>query len=1287
MQAIENLTGIAIIGMACRFPQAADLDAFWDMLVNGREATQCFSDEELLAAGVSPEMLRHPDYVKKGLLVPDVDCFDAHFFNMSEHDAEICDPQRRLFLECAYTALEHAGYPPTTHSIRTGIYAGIGDNHYLEYYLQPHIQELLSSVGYYRLSIMNSKDFIATDAAYRLNLKGPAVTVLTACSTSLVAVHTACQSLLNFECDQALAGAVSIALPHKQGYLYQAGMILSPDGHCRAFDADANGTMVSGGVGIVVLKRLEDALADQDTIYAVIRGSAINNDGADKIGFTAPSVTGQVNVILEALAAADTEPDEINYIEAHGTGTPLGDPIEIQALTQAFRIASTQNAYCAIGSVKTNIGHADTAAGIAGLIKTVLALQHEILPASLHFKKPNPQIDFADSPFFVNNVQKAWKTDNGKPRCAGISSFGIGGTNAHVIVQEAPSMKREYSGRAVHLLLLSAKTAAALNQACCNLGNHLQRNMQQNLTDVSYTLQHCRETFSHRRILVCKNHEEAIQQLLETAPVGLTHTIAEKRSPRIAFLLPGQGSQYAGMTRDLNVNEMTFRNTVDQCATILQGYLNKDIRDELFKLDETSALNQTSLTQSALFVVEYALAKLWMSWGIQPSALLGHSIGEYVAACLSGVFSLEEALLLVSTRGRLIQALPPGEMFAVPLSEAEAGQWCSENISLAVINGSKSCVLAGSPEMMTKLQLELHEQGIESRKLSTSHAFHSSMMEAVLEEFAICLQGIHFQPPQIPYLSNVSGDWINAEEATNPAYWIKHLRHTVRFADNVEKLLQNMDILLEVGPGRVLTSLVRQHPGCQDNCVTLHTMPQGQETIPLAETGQLLKTLGQLWLHGAEIDWEQVYGNEPLHRVPLPSYPFQRQRYWFERPKETDNTISYQSRKKRAESESLITPDVAYSVDSIAVTQTEAEIIAIWQQSIGKTKIGLNDKLFEMGADSLMAVHIVSRLNQHFQSNLSANDLLGNPTVKEVAALIGQNTTNDTDDLSFFKSSQFYPLIQLQKGNKHQEPLFLVHPAGGNLFVYKDLIKYIDDEQSVFGFEALGLQDDDKVEQSIEEMASTYIEALIRFKPEGDYQLGGSSSGGVVAFEMAHQLRQRGKQVAFLGLFDTPMGSDLPMETNNKLSVIEYFASLFAERDYLLQAMQNIANVEQKSDWLFEQLKQGKELPDSMDIYYWRRLINVFVANINALLTYKPAPYPGRLVYFRAQERRLEYDPQYPELPWLDLSDGGVTVHVVPGDHQSMFVEPHVNQLLAKLIPYLLGERNVKLQVKLNEEV
>ncbi len=934
MSNTESL-GIAIIGLAGRFSGSEDLSAFWQMLKHGQDAVVSWNDTELLAAGVDPVLLHHPNYVKAGTVIPDVEYFDADFFDMSARDAEITDPQHRLFMECAWQALEEAGYPPTTTNLCIGLYAGVGENNYQRHYLEPRMTELLSSVGEYRLSILNSKDFIATRTAYKLNLTGPVLTVQTACSTSLVAVHIACQSLLNFECDMALAGGVSIVLPQGQGYLYEPGMILSPDGFCRAFDAQAQGTSPGSGVGVVLLKRLADALADGDNVDAVILGSAINNDGSDKIGYTAPSVKGQAAVILEAQAAADVHPEQISYIEAHGTGTPLGDPIELQALTQAFQANTQRTGYCTIASVKTNIGHADTAAGIAGLIKTVLALKHRQLPPSLHFANPNPQIDFTNSPFFVSDRLRDWEVEPNSQRCAGVSSFGIGGTNAHAIVAEAPIVEPSSPSRSVQLLTLSAKTYTALETATRNLSDWLQHhtNPELSLPDVAYTLNRGRQSFAYRRMLVCADMSDAIGQLIqpehlstrrqgaggreqgEMTPdscrgaernMGLnpplltsgsrkcgdstppepspllpapcspasfsTHQTTEK-TREVVFLFPGQGTQYANMTRVIYETEPVFKSTLDKCAELLISHLGQDLRHLLYSDEEqnNAKLKQTAFTQPALFAVEYALANLWMSWGIQPKAMLGHSLGEYVAASLAGVFSLEDALALVTVRGKLMQSLPLGSMLAVPLSEAAIQQWLTPELSLAVVNGVERCVLSGTQEKITTLQQKLQAQGIDSRHLHTSHAFHSHLLEPVLASFTQKIQQVQLHPPTLPYLSNLTGTWISPEQATDPDYWVRHLRHTVRFGDNLHALFQQeADVFLEVGPGHTLSTLAQQHPDYSARFTVLQSLPRNRETEKNAETKQILATLGELWIRGVSVDWDGFYALEQRHRLPLP---------------------------------------------------------------------------------------------------------------------------------------------------------------------------------------------------------------------------------------------------------------------------------------------------------------------------------------------------------------------------------------------------------------------------------
>jgi len=688
-----NATDVAIVGMTCRFPGARNVDQFWQNLCNGVESISFFSDQELEQAGVDRAQLENPNFVKAGSMLEDVDKFDASFFEFAAREAEVTDPQHRVLLECAWEALESAGYDPERFKGRIGVYAGAGMNMYLLNLVSN--PALLKSVGAFQIQIGNDKDYLATRISYKLNLKGPSVSVQTACSSSLVAVSFACQSLLDYQCDMALAGGISIRVPQKTGYLFQPGSIASPDGHCRAFDAKAQGTVFGSGAGIVVLKRLKDALADCDYIHAVIKGSAINNDGSSKIGYTAPSVDGQVSVIAEALSLADVESDSITYIEAHGTGTPLGDPIEIAALNKVFRAGTQKKHFCAIGSVKSNFGHLDAAAGIAGLIKTVQSLEHKLLPPSLHFEHPNPEIDFDDSPFYVSETLAEWGNGRG-PRRAGVSSFGIGGTNAHIIVEEAPAVTRAKDSRPYQLLLLSAKTGAALEKATGNLLKHLREHRELDLADVAFTLQLGRRAFNHRRALVCRSLDDAIEAL-EQREAGRVRSHSGEAGVRpVVFMFPGQGAQYINMGLELYQLEPTFREQVDLCSKLAEPYLGLDLRELMYPQPGHSAgpsevqehqLRETRIAQPALFVIEYALAKLYERFGIHPEAMVGHSIGEYVAACLAGVFTLEEALSLVVARARLMQQAPGGAMLSVALPESEVEALLGAHLSLAAVNG------------------------------------------------------------------------------------------------------------------------------------------------------------------------------------------------------------------------------------------------------------------------------------------------------------------------------------------------------------------------------------------------------------------------------------------------------------------------------------------------------------------------------------------------------------------------------------------------------------------------
>ena len=881
---------IAIIGMSGRFPKAENIEQFWSNLRDGVEAISFFKDEELEWSWIDgPPPKDNPAFVKARGVLDKAEWFDAGFFGMTPREADVMDPQHRVFLECAWEALENAGYTPESIKGLAGIFAGSSMNTYLLANLLSHRPPTAVLGDAFKLLLATDKDFLTTRVSYKLNLQGPSVNVQTACSTSLMAVCLACQSLLSYQCDVALAGGVAVAFPQKHGKLHQEGGVISPDGHCRTFDENAGGTIFGDGAGLVVLKRLADAQADGDRICAVIRGSALNNDGARKVGYSAPSVDGQAEVIAMAHAAAGIDPSTIGYVEAHGTATPMGDPIEIAGLTKAFGRRKAGALTCAIGSVKGNIGHLDVAAGIAGLIKTVLSLQHRELPPLLHFQKANPKIDFANSPFFPNTTLREW-TANGHPRRAGVSAFGIGGTNAHVVLEEAPAVEPSAPARPWQLLTLSARSAAALDRATELLAQHLKTHPGENFADVAHTLRVGRKAFAHRRAVVCRDAGDAIAALTSGDASRLTTAEVGEARPSIALMFPGQGAQHVGMGRELYETEPVFREQVDKACELLRPLLGLDLRTLLYPAagegsEEAAALKlaQTSITQPALFVIEHALAKLWMQRGVRPQAMIGHSLGEYVAACISGVWSLEDALRLVATRARLMQAQAPGVMLALRLPEAEAQALLTPGLSIAAINGPKLCVISGPAEAIATLEKELERRGIAGRRLVTSHAFHSAMMEPMLPAFEEALKQVKFNAPQIPWVSNVTGKWITADQIAKPAYWLEHVRHAVRFADGLDELaVRGFTVLIEAGPGQTLATLARQNPATAETAgrVVVGSLP----ALASSETDRatLLKACGRLWLAGVNLDWTALAGDERRLRVALPTYPFERKRHWVE---------------------------------------------------------------------------------------------------------------------------------------------------------------------------------------------------------------------------------------------------------------------------------------------------------------------------------------------------------------------------------------------------------------------
>lgn len=993
----DFITGseIAVIGMSCRFPGAKNVDEFWQNLKNGVSSISSFSDDELLESGIDTDMLKNPNYVKASGVIPDIEMFDAQFFNFTPREAETTDPQRRIFLECAWEAMENAGYRTGAKDDSTGVYAGVGMNFYLLKNLYT-AQRFLTTGSLFQLMIRNEKDFLPLQTCYKLNLKGPGVNIQSACSTSLVAVHFACQSLLNGEIDMALAGGVSLQVPQKSGYLYEQGMVLSPDGHCRTFDAKAKGTVFGSGCGIVVLKRLEDAVNDSDSIYAVIKGSAINNDGSIKVGYTAPGVEGQASVISEAQAVAQINPETITYIEAHGTGTTLGDPVEISALTQAFRHKTPKKEFCAIGSVKSNLGHLDAAAGAAGLIKTALALKNKAIPQSLDFKEPNPDIDFENSPFYVNTKLSEWKTDN-MPRRAGVSSFGIGGTNAHIVLEEAPQLDISKTLRTWHLLTLSAKTETALNRAAANLAGYLKENPDIDLADVAYTLQVGRMAFGHRMFLVCQNTNEAAAKLESGKDVST------------GFYEPGK---------------------------------------------ESGPQNNTSIDESFDF-----------------------------------------------------------------------------------------------------------------------------------------------------------------------------------------------------------------------------------------DTKEGLSAIGNQWLAHVKVDWAQFYKHARCHRIPLPTYPFERQRYWIEPAKQKesyrekpDSQHPRQAMTKVAREKALTKqfdkqPDIAdfspaHQRPELTTqyippqNKTEQTLVDIWRDILGIEKTGIRDDFFELGGDSLLAVQAVSEINRLFSTNLSTHSLLDAPTISEIAGLIESDNSAEGRSLSL--------LVRLQKGNRTKPPLFLIHPVGGHVYFYRDIAKYLASDQPVYGIRAQGTEEEAEPLTKIEDMARQYIGEIRTMQPEGPYFVGGSSFGGIVAFEIAQQLSKVNQKTAILAMIDTPGQGHMTKGLDNDAAIIAYLLELGSDISVSEDSIRKLDPDAQLS-YFIEQMKQVNKtmlLSENLMREQIRNFIKLFKLNIQSMKSYMPQVYSGKIIFFRAKERD-DFIPHHPEKAWLNFAAKGMKIHEVPGNHITMNESPHVQVIAKHLKEYI----------------
>ncbi|MER8691071.1 amino acid adenylation domain-containing protein [Mesorhizobium sp. M1136] len=1277
----QDRDAVAIIGMAGRFPGAENVDQFWNNLVDGIESIADLDKQTLREAGVDPDTFGNPNYVRREAVISGVDLFDAAFFGISPKEAAWMDPQQRILLETAYQALDHAGYGSReTADGRVGVFAGVGANHY--HAEREAGRDLLDSEKL-QIRILNGQDFTATRIAYKLNLTGPCVSVQTACSTSLVAVHLACQGLRSNECDMALAGGASISLPHGKGYLHQQGHILSPDGHCRAFDAKAQGTVRGSGAATVVLKRLSDAFRDGDYIWAVIKGTAINNDGAAKVGFTAPSAEGQAAVIQAALSDAEVSADTIGYVEAHGTGTYLGDPIEISGLTKAFGSHTARKQFCAIGSVKTNVGHLDAAAGVTGLIKLTTMLNRGVIPASLHLDKPNPNIDFKESPLFVNKTCTAWPKGS-RPRRGGVSSFGIGGTNAHAILEEAPPRTGAQANRRPHVFPVSAASRSAMTEMLQQLAGFMRRSdIQHSAANIAYTLQKGRAALRYRTSLVGSGLVELADQIDQAAlQAGATREVSSSE-PRIVFMFSGQGGQQIGMGRELYEEEPVFRNAIDECANWLDELAHIDFRPLLYCEGKSHGELEPQLDaviQPVIFATQYAMTKLFMSWGVFPAAVIGHSIGEYAAAHFAGIISLPDAIRLTLIRGQLTSRVPAGGIIAVSLSPEELQPYWNERLSLAAINGPRQCVVSGASSEIAAFQEQLQAKSIASKQIRASHAVHSSLLDPILPEFKIHAEKVELRAPQVPFMSTVLGDWLEPDVQLDGSYWVRNLRETVQFHQTFDRLVQSgHELFIEMGPGAALTG----HSKRSQSEINLRS-PVAFAALPGGDHGQgdrlrLLQTLGKLWTFGVRIDWSGLHDHKPPQRTPLPPYPFDRKRYWL------DPVVT----KEQEQNADLNQPDIAAaSVDrptgneggrSPAVVEMSAEaaldsqIAAVYRDILGLDEVALTDSFFDLGGDSLSALSVIDRIEQLTGERWAVSLLLEHQTPRGLATALSKTRG----------SARPNALVPIQTGGS-RTPLFCPHPFGGHVLLYTPLAKALGTEQPLFGLQARGLNGEARPHLSIPEMAREYVEAIKSVQPRGPYQLVGLSMGGSIAWEMGCQLRDAGDEVAIVGLLDAK--------------------ALHKDEEHTSERYHRLLGDRRIPDWLSEQAVTLSVLFPALK-KHWRKLksikrecqvtalldlgmqagnvpnmgetqlnniLAVAEANKIALREYTPRVNDSRSVLFAAKKGlRTSTNEPDGDLGWKQFASARLEIHEVPGDHYTIVAPPHVRVLATKLKDYL----------------
>ncbi|MHB8139314.1 MAG: type I polyketide synthase [Smithellaceae bacterium] len=1274
----QSLEGIAVVGLAGRFPQAANVEQFWANLVAGKDCFTEFTIDQIVADGISRTIVEQSDYVRRAPVLENPAGFDAKLFKYSPKEAELIDPQQRIMLECAWESLENAGYDPHRYPGLIGIWAGIGLNNYF-------LKNIISRGSFEEIAdsqaiISNEKDYMATRIAYKLNLRGPAMVVQTACSSSLVAVSMACQALLTYQCDMALAGAVFLQSPRARGYLYHEGDIFSPDGFCRAFDKAANGTVLGEGCGLVVLRRLEDAVTDGDNILAIIRGYAVNNDGSARAGYTAPGVKGQTELVTMAQTMAGVRAEEVSYIEAHGTGTQLGDPIEVSALTQVFRQTTAERGFCGLGSVKNNIGHLDVAAGIAGLIKTICALRNRQLPPTINFAEPNPELRLSESPFFVVDKLTDWCQPRHGRRIAGVSSFGMGGTNAHIILEEYTGQTdTRQSLRPWHLLPVSAATPDALNAAAANLSNHLKSKTDANIADTAWTLAAGRIPLRYRRCVVGDSTASAAVRLAEPNALYGIEGDADGGKRPIVFLCSGQGTQYPGMGAELYQAEPVFRGAMNECNRLL-GPIDgsNSLIDILYSQNEETGnlVNQTAISQLAIFAFEYSMARLLESYGIKPSALLGHSIGEYVAACEAGVFSLEDALNLVRERGRLMQSMPGGTMIAVPLSEQTVRDMLPCSLDLSVVNAPNISVVSGPTQDVESFEKHLEEQGLLFRRLQTSHGFHSRIMEPAARAFTEVIRGVRRNTPGIPMSSNLTGGWMTDEQVGDPKSWADHLLNTVRFGDNLIAAAQRFTnpILLEIGPGNTLCSIARQHADIVSKLPTIPSLRHPHQHV--SDQAFFLRALGALWCHGAEIDLAALYIGEKRTRVPLPAYPFERQPFWIGTKSRKEDKGGKPGLTLWKGLHSLKFPDIFLkNKKNIQRPVTEEDLINIWCKALGTSTIGINENFFELGGHSLLAVSIITELEKTFGIRLPLVSLIEAPTIKEFLHLIEKWKSGAS-------TSYLVPLNS--KGSK--TPFFLMHSHGGNILEYHPLANLLKDDRPIYAIQCRGLDGSPVGEKDVEEMALEYLEVIRGVQPKGPYYLGGYCFGGYLSLEIAHLLRAEHEQVNLLVLINSAthlFNTYVPGTTRTQriwyslkdralMEWAELSGQTFRKKiQRLLMRVERTRDLAQnKIEILMDRLPAGSpfRIRKHSLVYHLEQIAD---ANDRAWARYRPKPYDGKVIFLRARKQPMGLIPD-PLLGWHGLLTGELLVHEVPGFRQNMLDEPNVTEVAKIIIEHLL---------------